>query len=509
MRSALPVLGLVLAACDGSGGSAVGTPGGGQGAGAGEGEGEGSAEAGGEGEGEGEADGRVAVGPLHLGSESFRYERSVTEGNLLKGFLTSHTWGTPETDFPTSMEFEYVSFAELMPAEGTVAVTEVVEPLLAAAAERGNHLVIRPYLDYPGLPSGVPAWLVAAGVQMRDYPEEDGGSSPDYESPALREALGEFVEAFGAAFDGDPRLGIVQLGLLGHWGEWHTYTHEEWFASADVQDEVMRAYDAAFPTTQLVIRYPFGASPSLNMGYHDDSFAHSTVGDVDWFFLPQLIAAGAAERWTWVPIGGEIRPELQPRIFGADWDPAAEEFGQDYLQCVRQTHASWMLNFHAFNGDDGVGGVGYTGADLERARAGALALGWEVTAQEVRMTGQAFDDGTADLEVIVDLRNSGVAPFYYPLELVVTAGCCGVERRAPVESLLPSEAEATPYSVRFDGLPESALRGPEVILALSSPMKLANQRMAFANAGVDSQGRLVTTAAPQGADGDDRGKRER
>ena len=29
-----------------------------------------------------------------------------------------------------------------------------------------------------------------------------------------------------ARYDGDPRIGFVQLGLLGFWGEWHTYPYD-------------------------------------------------------------------------------------------------------------------------------------------------------------------------------------------------------------------------------------------------------------------------------------------
>jgi hypothetical protein len=206
--------------------------------------------------------------------------------------------------------------------------------------------------------------------------------------------------------------------------------------------------------------------------------------------VPRLEAAGAADHWLRVPIAGEVRPELQGRVFAADWDPVAEEFGQDFLACVRATHASWLMNYHAFNGE---AGVGYVGEDLLRARAGALALGWEISVGQVRSAGRDLGDGAASLTLGVGLRNTGVAPFYYPLELSVTAACCAVEGRTAVGGLAPSEAPVE-HVVTLDGLPASALTDSAFTVALRSPALLPGQRLSFANAEVDATGRLVLPA---------------
>ena len=75
----------------------------------------------------------------------------------------------------------------------------------------------------------------------------------------------------------------------------------------------------------------------LRIGFHDDSFAHSTLGEIDWFFWPGLIAAGAEERWQEVAIGGELRPELQSTVFGDDY--SLDTYAQDVAECVEETHA--------------------------------------------------------------------------------------------------------------------------------------------------------------------------
>ena len=136
--------------------------------------------------------------------------------------------------------------------------------------------------DLPRKPSGVPEYLVAAGVKMRAWTNTNTqplppalDHTPDYEDPRLREALKNFIAALGARYDGDPRLGFITAGLLGTWGEWHCYPHTEWFASKTVQAEVMDAYEAAFKKTPVLLRSPSGdndparaSNGRRNLGYH-------------------------------------------------------------------------------------------------------------------------------------------------------------------------------------------------------------------------------------------------
>ncbi|MEC8425773.1 MAG: DUF4832 domain-containing protein, partial [Myxococcota bacterium] len=246
--------------------------------------------------------------------------------------------------------------------------------------------------------------FLADTVAVQAYADHGGGLSPDYSDPALREAMLAFIDALGAAYDGDPRLALIQVGLLGFWGEWHTWPHTEWFPESEFQAAVLQAYVAAFEETLLQVRYPVAGSPDLRIGFHDDSFAYSTIGDTTWFFHPQLEAAGATERWRTVPIGGEVRPELQWWIF-EDGYTTDDPNRQDFDACVDATHASMLLNFAAF------GGGFETAAEQARGEAAALSLGYSLRLDQVDV---------ADGLLAARIENQGVAPFYYPLRLRVT-----------------------------------------------------------------------------------------
>ena len=108
-----------------------------------------------------------------------------------------------------------------------------LERLLDDVASRGCQTVFRFYLEYPGKPTGVPAHLVAAGVELRRWTNTNThplpsviDHTPDYEDPRLRAALTNFIAALGARYDGDPRIGFITAGLLGT----ERYRRTRWLA---------------------------------------------------------------------------------------------------------------------------------------------------------------------------------------------------------------------------------------------------------------------------------------
>ena len=333
--------------------------------------------------------------------------------NPLKGFVPYDSIGEKQrANFPYSLEWFYLSLADLMPAAKTFDWAPL-EKHLGAIAARGHQAVFRVYLDYPGKTPGTPRFLLDGGVVARPYDgrKNNGKSlSPDYEDPRLRAALADFIAAFGAKYDGDPRIGFITVGLLGYWGEWHTSDHKEWFASKTVQRDVMDNYAKAFHRSRLLLRYPAGPNDpyyadnrEIAMGYHDDSFAFATMPNGEtksWFFLDRMSRAGAMEKWRTQPIGGEVRPEVWDTLWN---EPTGAPKGQEYLPCVEATHATWLMNSGVFKET-------LTGDPRERALAGARRLGYELHVAE------AATEATADSGLIVKVRvrNTGVAPFYYP-----------------------------------------------------------------------------------------------
>lgn len=419
--------------------------------------------------------------------------------NPLKGFVP---YAGQAQGFPHSLEFQYLSLSALMKGPGTFD-WDPMERFLEGVRSRGCQAIFRVYVEYPGRPTGVPEYLLREGVRLHEWPGETarkaGGerdTTPDYEDPRLRAALVGFVEALGRRYDGDARIGFITAGLLGSWGEWHCHPHREWFASREVQREVMDAYERAFRRTPVLLRYPAGddsrehaGNGSRRFGYHDDSFAWATLETGrradDWFYLALLRKAGgtAWERWRTAPIGGEIRPELWPCL----WTAGGCERAQDFGRCVRETHVTWLM-------DSSISRP-MAAADRERALAAARSLGYELGVVQARAGWSG-----SRLDVRLTLTNSGVAPFLagWPVE-VFAVGADGTERVGTVpfqlEELMPGTAVEAGVALDLAGFAGDPIR---LLVGVANPMR-GGKPLRFANVdgGGDGRGRLTLGVMPR------------
>jgi hypothetical protein len=410
--------------------------------------------------------------------------------NPLKGLVPYR--GDARDFFPHSLEFSYLPYSALV--KGYDAFDwEPLEKLLDDIASRGHQAVFRIYLEYPNKTGVIPEFLVKDGLKVHTYLNTNTQprppapvETPDYENLNLRRSIKNFLAALGKKYDGDPRIGFITAGLLGTWGEWHTYPRDELFASKTVQREVMDAYEAAFKVTPVLLRYPAGEknhqkakNGGRRFGYHDDSFAWGTLptgrkGD-DWFYMTALMAAGpdAEAKWKTKPIGGEIRPEAWGQVF--DEKPSRAEI-QNFRECVEATHASWLM-------DSGMFRRKQPADRIQRAEEQVRRMGYEfhvpaVTIREVK-------DGK--LTIVLQVENRGVAPFYYdwrPEYGLLSGGKVvkSVAGSGKLTGLLPGEKPR----VWADTLPISGVKAGEYTLALRVPNMLKTGKpLRFANKAQD------------------------
>ncbi len=370
------------------------------------------------------------------------------EANPLKGFIP---YAQKFTDFPHSMEWSYFPVNAVMKGPKTFDWT-VVDKALRQISGRRHQTALRFYLDYPTKKSGIPAYLIKGGLETHEYTDFNNNGvsvSPNYEDPNLRAAMSSFIAALGKRYDGDPRIGFVQAGLLGFWGEWHTYPHngengmQNWFASDTVQKEVLTSYVSAFPHTQLEVRTPTAINASMPIGYHDDSFALETMrSSLGWHFMDLMDAQKTAEKWQHYSVGGELRPELQGCLFSIAGCAKIEDGGDnDFYGSLAQTHASWLLNQAAFD-------PGFTDSEKTRAVAASESLGYSFRATKVLLPGKTR---AKTVPVGLAVTDTGVAPFYYPwtIGLAVVDSRGKVVRTATTKWKLNSIASGS--TRQFDG----------------------------------------------------------
>ena len=397
----------------------------------------------------------------------------ASANNPLKGFMPyAGDYGTGGGIFPHSMEFFYMGVNEVMFGPNKFVWAALDEQLQEIAA-RGDQAVFRFYLDYPDKPSGIPDYLINEGLKVNGYTDYGNttSASPNYEDPRLRAAMVSFIKALGKRYDGDPRIGFIQVGLIGFWGEWQTYPHQDWTPSLTTDDLVLQTFVNAFPKTKLLVRQPVDPITIYPVGYHDDSFAYDTISNGNGNFMDLLSSYGLLDTWKTQAIGGELRPELQNCIWGAY---SCAQPPQTFGASVDATHASWLLNQFVFSEK-------MPSADEARALAGARSLGYELTVPAVSLP--AVKAG-APITVSVRVRNTGCAPFYYnwPVELALVS-----KGKSPVatwtttwhlDTILPGQPDTQLSST----LAHPSLKAGQykVLLRVANPMAGGNP-LRFAN----------------------------
>ena len=424
--------------------------------------------------------GPVALPTQANGQVSLPYAPAPID-NPLKGLVPYA--GDKRHLFPHSMEFAYLPLSDLMVGPNEFR-WQKLEERLDDIASRGHQTVFRIWMEYPGHEEGIPPFLTVQGVKVTTWLNTNTAPfpsrqvrTPDYEDPRLRQALQNFIAALGQRYDGDPRVGYITAGLLGTWGEWHTYPKTELMASKRVQSEVMDAYEKHFRQTPVLLRYPAGpktwayaANHDRRLGYHDDSFAWATLEteqeEDNWFFVPAMKSGdpGCVERWKTQPIGGEIRPELWGKIFDDNYTPHKQ---QTFAECVQQTHATWLM-------DTGIFRERQSDERIRNAQREVRRMGYEFHVVHAMLVGTRLQ---------VQIRNTGVAPFYHDwtLRLGLVADnrlTSAVQTKQNLNHLLPGQTRSYEFA-----LPASLRKFPGQKLAIQMPNPLqGGQPLRFANA---------------------------
>ncbi|MGY0019555.1 DUF4832 domain-containing protein [Streptomyces sp. YJ-C3] len=349
--------------------------------------------------------------------------------NPLKGFARFYQpGGDQNTGYPHSLTWSYFGLSEVMNDAADCGHFDwsVLDKALDETASYGNQAAIRFYIEYPGGTGSHPANAIppcfAGHVDNRTNAYWNT-TSPDYDSPYLLTALKNFIAAYGERYDGDARIGFIHMGLVGLWGEWHTWPYDTDTSSDSYPDymptdahgaEIIQAYNSAFTHTKIEVRYPESAGGAADtlpaVGYHDDSFCYregsplagvtlpASMGGASYAQLQKAVERGVENRWTTASMGGEVRPEIQPTAF-ASW-PGGSGAVDNMKACLELEHTTWKIN---------EGSAAYAPTDPNVAAAVRL-MGYNLGVDRAYF----HDTAQGSTKVGVRISNTGVAPFSYP-----------------------------------------------------------------------------------------------
>ncbi len=279
-------------------------------------------------------------------------------------------------------------------------------------AENNVKLVPRVFLDWDGEPRKQGDWPTKGQHWPRDLP------TWDYDSEQFQSRLVRLVEKLGEAWDQDPRIFSVQMGLIGMWGE----DHDPESTKAQ-RVALAQAFRDAFPNKTVCVRHPHATYMAAGFGIYYDTFAYPGREE-GW---SRWLIGNYPDQWRTAPIEGEVEYNWQKKdndteFFGTtpDQTMTSARFRRYMIGKIRQYHANhlgWIATYS--HGDKDV---------LAGAAEIQKAFGYRFLIDEFSYTPRVDPGG--ELAVSFKVRNTGSAPLY--LDWPVSLALLDSETRQPV-----------------------------------------------------------------------------
>lgn len=394
-------------------------------------------------------------------------ESQAAFGNPLMGYVPSAWYNEVSEDI--SLLYMDITWAELEPEEGVYNWASIDEEnQISRWRKEGKHLVLRFVCDIPSDEEhmDIPEWLYEkSGKAGKWYDGEYGkGFAPDYNSPTIISCHKKAVRAIGEHFGQDGLISYVELGSLGHWGEWHVNYSEgiQRIPREAVRDKYILPWTEAFPDAMILMRRPFASAEKYGFGLYNDMTGQ-----------PE-----ATQSWLgWINNGGEYDQTGEKNVIVPMNDfwktaPSGEEFTSSLsmeemldtnlsgtVEMLREAHTTFLgPKIPDENYVDGykevLKNMGYrlwiSMAELKNTAKGSrLKLTWE---------------------------NSGVAPMYkeWPVYVYIEdeSGKLVEKSRISIKisSLLPGEKATTLTALETERLNSLLEKGYRLSVGIEDPM---------------------------------------
>ena len=261
-------------------------------------------------------------------------------------------------------------------------------------------------LDYPGKSShkDIPDWLGNEISDLGDaYNTSYGkGFSPNYQNKLLRKYYKEAITAMGQRWGNDDFIAYIELGGLGHWGEWHVHSDAgiRQLPRKEVRKDYIAPFQPAFPKAKILMRRPFDTGLEGDFGIYNDVFGDKSATKtwLNWIqnggsydqTQEQAALKAMPKAWEKAPIGGELTSsQSMSSLLGNNLDELTEEAKAAHLTFLGPKVAE----------DIGDGQAAYK--ELLKNMGYRL---W--------VSGLAISKGESKVDITLNLENSGVAPLY-------------------------------------------------------------------------------------------------
>ena len=385
--------------------------------------------------------------------------------NPLMGFAAAATSRSNVSDNP--LLYIDITFRELEPEQGVYNFEKIAaENYIERWKSEGKHAVLRFVCDVPLEEEhmDIPDWLYELTGDGTFYEFEDGrkGYSPDYENELFIEYHAKAIKALGEYFSKDNFISYVELGSLGHWGEWHVNFEAgiKKLPESDIRQKYIDPYIQAFSNAKLMMRRPFLVAKENNYGLYNDMFGNpeSLVTWEQWLSSggvydqtdesEQLLPM--AKAWETAPIGGEFTSSYK-----MDW--LLIENKSETLKMLEDSHTTFLGPKFPKVAIDETPNPEF----LKSIDDVLLRMGYRYNITKSVLEKSVFSD-SARLELT--WTNSGVAPIYFdwPVYLYITDSVGEVIEKHEVDfeltKLLPGAEYITSTVFDFTGYKDKNIR---------------------------------------------------
>ncbi len=336
--------------------------------------------------------------------------------NPLIGFAPS----ADNTELCEKAKLVYIrlTWADWEPREGSFDIDGLENRFnLQRWKSENKHAIIRFVCDIPRSEShmDIPEWLYSKTSTGTFYDTVLGkGYCPDYSDQTFKEYHKRALEALAEYCNRDHFVSFVQLGSLGHWGEWHATGNndESLMPSEEVCEEYVNLYSQNFKNALLMTRRNYNFAMEQGYGVFNDMVGHSgdTAKWIDWLNKggtqrtsgQELTLKPVPDIGIVHPVGGEFTSSV----------PMEEILGNglgDVLQNVTTSRMTYL----------GPKVPDFTDEQYALTMDSILRrMGYRIYLSRLKML---YNYSSNTLNMTLSFRNSGNAGFYFdwPVTMVV------------------------------------------------------------------------------------------
>lgn len=394
-------------------------------------------------------------------------ESQAAFGNPLMGYAPSAWYNEVSED--SSLLYMDITWAELEPEEGVYNWASIDEEnQISRWRKEGKHLVFRFVCDIPGEEAhmDIPEWLYEkSGKAGKWYDGEYGkGFAPDYNNPTIISCHEQAVKALGEHFGQDGLISYVELGSLGHWGEWHVNYSEgiQRIPREAVRDKYILPWTEAFPDARILMRRPFASAEKYGFGLYNDMTGQpeATQSWFDWINNggeydqtgEKNVIVPMKDFWKTAPSGGEFTSSLS-------MEEMLDTNLSGTVEMIREAHTTFL--------GPKIPDENYVDGYKEVLKNMGYRL-W-ISMAELKNTAKG-----SRLKLIWE--NSGVAPMYkeWPVYVYIEdeSGKLVEKSRISIKisSLLPGEKATTLTALETERLNSLLEKGYRLSVGIEDPM---------------------------------------